>query len=64
MKAESPTAPNRITSTGVKQHKAAIIVPMMPVLSIRLEPVELGWVGVENSFDRAGGDLGVFAEHP
>jgi hypothetical protein len=64
MIAERPTALNRITRIGVKQHKAAMIAPMIPVLSACLEPVELGWVGVENFLDRAGGDLWVFTEHP
>ena len=64
MMADRPTALNRITSTGVKQHKAVTALPMIPVLSTRLESVKPSWVGAENFLDRAGGDLGVFAEHP
>ena len=51
MMTDRSTALNRITRIGVKQYKAVMIVPMMPVLSACLEPVELGWVGVENFFD-------------
>ena len=31
--ADSPTTPNRITRTGVKQHKAATTVPTIPIFS-------------------------------